>query len=152
MRLALSALTVAALLCSTPAICETADPHMIYSYPKAGGTEREPVRFVQVGFGNADADIEVDLLFVEIVNPDETKIEVYNASTNDFPRQPSAMIALTLRAPLTTPGDYRINYVFKSAQEVSPAGDKSGSFNFTLDLPETESAGESGGSGTDDID
>ena len=152
MKFTLSGLAVAALLSSTPAICQDADIYVTYSHPKAGGTEREPVGFVQIGFGNANVDADVDLLFVEIVNPDETKIEVYNASTNFFPFNPNAMFALTLADPLMTPGDYRVNYVFKSAQEVSPAGNKSGSFNFTLDLPETVSSAEGGGSATDNID
>jgi len=131
MKSSISWLAIALLVFATPAFCMPAATELTYSYPGAGTIEREPVPFVQLGFGGA-----VDMVTVEIVNPDDTQTEIYNAATDLVPMKKNAMFGITLPTSLDAPGDYRINYTIAVTDEGSTAETRSGSFSFTIDLPE----------------
>lgn len=135
MKLSIPFLALAPLLCATPALSLPQNTELTYSYPAAGTTEREEVPFVQLGFGGP-----VDMLKVEIVNPDSTQTELYNASTNLVPMKKNAMFAITLENSLITPGEYRINYTITVSNDDSPAETRNGAFSFTIDLPGQEAA------------
>lgn len=128
-------LAIAPLVFATPAFCMPAATELTYSYPGAGTIEREPVPFVQLGFGGA-----VDMVTVSIVDPDDTQTELYNAATDFFPMKTNAMFAITLPTSLEAPGDYRISYTIARTTEDGTAETKSGAFSFTIDLPEQPAA------------
>jgi methionine-rich copper-binding protein CopC len=131
MKPSISWLAIAPLVFATPAFSLPAKTDLTYSFPGAGTIEREPVPFVQLGFGGA-----VDMVAVEIVNPDDTQTELYNAATDLVPMKTNAMFGITLPTSLDAPGDYRINYTIAVPGKDTTAETKSGSFSFTIDLPE----------------
>ena len=103
--------------------------------PAAGTIEREPVPFVQLGFGGA-----VDMVTVSIVNPDDTRTELYNAATDLVPMKTNAMFAITLPTSLEALGNYRSSYTIAVPGKDTAAETKSGSFSFTIALPEQPAA------------
>jgi methionine-rich copper-binding protein CopC len=135
MKLSIPFLALASLLGAAPALGLPQKTELTYSYPAAGSIEHEEVPFVQLGFGGP-----VDMLKVEIVRPDSTQTELYNASTNLVPMKKNAMFAITLENSLITPGEYRINYVIATRPEGSSAKTRASSFTFTLDLPQPATA------------
>lgn len=108
---------------------------LTYSFPGAGTIEREPVPFVQLGFGGA-----VDMVTVSIVEPDNTQTELYNAATDLVPMKTNAMFAITLPTSLDAPGNYRISYTITVPGKGTTAETKSGAFSFTIDLPRQPAA------------
>lgn len=139
MKLLTPFLALASLLSAAPALSLPQNTELTYSYPAAGSIEREEVPFVQLGFGGP-----VDMLKVEIINPDDTQTELYNAVTDLVPMKKNAMFAITLENSLITPGEYRINYVIATTPEGSSAETKANSFTFTLDLPQPAAAANTG--------
>lgn len=135
MKPSISWLAMATLFFAAPALCMPADTELTYSYPKGGTIEREPVPFVQLGFGGP-----VDMVTVEITDPKDTRTQIYNAATDLVPMAKNAMFAITLPTSLDAPGNYRINYTITATREDSTSKTTSGSFGFTIDLPKQESA------------
>ncbi len=147
MKPSISWLAIAPLVFATPAFCMPAATELTYSFPGAGTIEREPVPFVQLGFGGA-----VDMVTVEIANPDDTQTELYNAATDLVPMKKNAMFGITLPTSLAAPGQYRVTYTIAVTNDDSIAETKSGSFTFTIDMPEqdaTDSAEQAEAGGTD---
>lgn len=135
MKLSLSLVAIVPLLFATPAFCMPAKTDLTYSYPKAGSIEREEVPFVQLGFGGA-----VDMVTVEIVNPDDTQTELYNAVTDLVPMKKNVMFAITLPKSLTAPGSYRIIYTITVQGEGGTAETRNGAFSFAIGMPAPETA------------
>lgn len=130
MKSSISWLAIAPLVFATPAFCMPAATELTYSFPGARTIEREPVPFVQLGFGGA-----VDMVTVEIANPDDTQTELYNAATDLVPMKKNAMFGIALPTSLESPGDYRISYTIAVPGKDTTAETISGSFSFTIDLP-----------------
>ena len=139
MKSSISWLAIAPLVFATPAFCMPAATELTYSYPGAGTIEREPVPFVQLGFGGA-----VDMVSVDIVKPDDTQAELYNAATDLMPMKKNAMFAITLPTSLEAPGQYRISYTIAGTSKDGTAETKTGSFSFTIDLPKQDAADAAG--------
>ena len=136
MKYTLSLLAIAPLFFAATAFALPAKTDLTYSYPAADSVEREPVPFVQLGFGGA-----VDMVTIEIAAPDGTRTEIYNAATDLVPMKTGPMFAITLPESLAAPGKYRISYTIAVTTEGRAAQNRSGTFGFTLDLPK-QAAGQ----------
>lgn len=118
---------VSAPLCAQPEL-ET----LTFSKPAKDSTVNEPVEFIHLGF-----DAPVDLVTLEIIDPDGTVMMVYDAVNEPFQLGTYARFSLNVPDPLTKNGQYRAKWHISMTRSNKKTDTNLGEVSFNLQLPDS---------------
>ncbi|APG62563.1 hypothetical protein LPB140_06935 [Sphingorhabdus lutea] len=121
------------MMASAPLCAQAKIETLTFSKPAKDSIVNEPVEFIHLGF-----DAPVDLVTLEIINPDGTVMMVYDAINEPFQLGTYARFSINVPEPLIKNGEYLAKWNISKTLSNKKKKKNYGEVKFKIILPDTD--------------